>query len=117
MSVEQILNSLVAYHNHVAAFAIVHIFWNPCIAERHVRSLGEHVIAVVACIVLEVPKSPVCSGQFRSTSNHRILTVGTTDFNRIVGGRAAWCFVTEIYSSDTVQRYSCLPCLTFREEI
>ena len=34
--IDEILHVLVAHHDYVAAFAIVHVFGNPCVAEGHV---------------------------------------------------------------------------------
>ena len=65
VSVEQVLDGLVADDDDVAALAVGHVFGDPRVAEGHVRGLGEHVVAVVARVVLEVAEPPVRGGQLR----------------------------------------------------
>lgn len=114
---DQFLNVPVTYDNNVASFAVLHILGQPCVAEGDVGGFGKNVVAVVAGVVFEVAKPPVCSREFRGAFDDRWLPVGAVGLDGVVAGRGAGGLVSEVDAFDPVEGHAGFPCFRPGEEI
>lgn len=114
---DQLLDSLVAHDDDVASFAVLHVLGQPGVAEGDVGGFGEDVVTVVAGVVFEVAKPPVCSGEFRGAFDDRWLPVGAVGLDGVVAGRGAGGLVSEVDAFDPVEGHAGFPCFRPGEEI
>lgn len=114
---DQLLNSLVAHDDDVASFAVLHVLGQPGVAEGDVGGFGKDVVAVVAGVVFEVAKPPVCSREFRGAFDDRWLPVGAVGLDGVVAGRGAGGLVSEVDAFDPVEGHAGFPCFRPGEEI